>query len=356
MRPLLILSLPLAIGCGPDERLQVETEHLSFHGELEGTCAPGLGALYEREVDRLEHELGRGLLEPVDVHVGPGEVEQRCPAGTPEESAYLAGCVVSDTEVATTLPALSVQLVDAIRRQHHVEGVPFIEKALPQMYGLGRPSPGYAVSIANPRDPDYDLASMLSYGWADEALVRGDLAVHFLHWVQQAYGTPAFHAWLWSEDVREGEDVVDAFAEATGQTITVARERWGDESELEAVFGGFCHGLPAPPLPAEGLLVESAACCDDPGIEQIAPPLLNAGQRCFEVPADAEIDVELLAGEGTLVLRPDGCMSSAEVSPLLLLPGEAATVSLTACRWWVSVLGPEHCEDGAEIRYAITPS
>jgi hypothetical protein len=148
-----------------------------------------------------------------------------------------------------------------------------------------------------------------------------------------------------------------AFTEATGQTIAVAQERWRDDAELYAMFGGHCHGLPAPPLSAEGLLVEvSAPCCDDPEVEQFEPPLLNTGQRCFTLPTDTEVDVEMLAGEGTLVLRPDGCGPTTPSSPLLLLPGEATTVTMTACRWWAMVVGPERCEGGETIRYAVTPS
>jgi hypothetical protein len=347
-----LVSVVLACGPGQDPRL--ETEHLTFHGELDGVCE-AFGVLYEREVDRIEHELGRGLREPVDVHIGRAEVGRWCPAGTSERYQSLAGCVVSDTEVASTPHALSLQLVQVTREQYGVRGIPFIEKVLPYMFGLGRPSAGHIATVVNPSDPDYDIASQLLYGWSDESLVSTGLASHFLHWVQQAYGPQAFEAWLWSDGVREGRDVAEAFAEATGQTIAVAQRRWGDESESDIVFGGFCHGMPAPPLSAEGLLVEASACCDAPGVEQHAPPLLNVGSQCFTLPADIEVTVEMLAGEGTLVLRPDGCLASPS-SPLLVELGEAATVTMTACRWIAMVMGPERCEEGDEVRYAITPS
>jgi hypothetical protein len=348
------MSLTFVIGCGPaePEPPELETEHLRFHGELDGACG-ALGVLYEREVDRIQHELGRELLEPVDVHVGYDEVERRCPAGTSQRDPTLAGCVVSGTEVATTLSALSLQLVHATRLQHGVRGIPFIEDALLGMFGVGRPSTGY-VMMLHP-DSDYAIRPQLAYDWSQKSLVDGGLAVHFLHWVEQAYGSQAFQEWLWSDAVREGNGVEAAFTEATGQTIAVAQERWGDEAELHAVFGGFCHGLEAPPLPPEGLLVESPACCDAPGVEQSEPPLLNLGQRCFTLPADTEVDVELLTGEGELVLRADGCGPTWH-SPLVLQPGEATTVTLSACRWKVAVFGPERCEAGDEVRYAITPS
>lgn len=355
MRLLLTLSLPLAIGCGPAEHPQLETEHLGFHGELQGACGEALGALYEREVDRLEHELGRGLLEPVDVYVGLDEVEQRCPDHTAASGSLPAGCVVSDTAVATTLDGLSMHLVGVTRRQHGVDGIPFIEKALPYMLGLGRPSNDFVVDLS-PWRYDEAIGPQLAYGWSDEDLVDDGLAMHFLHWMEQAYGRPAVHAWLWSEGMREGTDVEAAFAEVAGQTIDVAESRWSDEAEPDAVFGGLCHDLPAPPLPARGLAVEASACCGEPGVEQFEPPLLNVGQRCFTVPQDTEVHVELLAGEGTLVLRPDGCSPTTPHSPLLVQPGEATTVTMSACRWRAMVIGPERCDEGDEVRYTITPS
>jgi hypothetical protein len=351
LRRPIILSFSFVIGCGPGEAPRLETEHITFHGELDGACE-ALGVLYEREVGRIEHELGRGLLEPVDVYVGLDEVARRCPEGTSARNPFVAGCVVSDTEIVTTLSALSFQLVDATRLQHGVHGIPFIEKALPPMLGLGRPAPGYAVTL---HPGDDAIAPQLAYGWPDEALVESVVAMHFLHWMEQAYGLSAFHAWLWSDAVVEGTNAEAAFAEATGQTLAVAEQRWDDEAELDAVFDGSCHGLPAPPLPATGLVAESAACCDAPGVEQFEPPLLNVAQQCFTVSADTVVDAELLAGDGELVLRPDGCTSWADVSPLVLQSGEATTVTLTPCRWKAMVVGPERCEAGGEVRYAITP-
>jgi hypothetical protein len=349
------LSSSLALACGPGEAPRLETEHLSFHGEL-GEACEGLGRLYEREVDRIEHGLGGELREPVDVYLGIDEVERRCPAGTAERDVRVAGCVVSDTEIAASMDALSQQLVRVIRDQHDVLGVPFIEGALPYMLGLGRPSSGYMAHVFHPSDPEYDIAAQLAYGWPDESLVSRELGAHFLHWVEQAYGSPAFHAWLWSDAMREGSDLATAFAAATGQSIDLARDRWGDESELDAAFHGSCHGLPAPPLPAAGLHVQASACCNDPSVEQMFPPLLDVGQRCFTLPADTEVTVELLAGEGTLVLRADGCSPTSPHFPTEVELGEAATFTMTACRWNVVVIGPERCEPGQEVRYAITPS
>jgi hypothetical protein len=346
--------LALVIGCGPAEPEPpgLETESLRFHGELSGACG-ALGVLYERELDRIEHELGRGLLEPVDVYVGDGEIDGRCPAGTSARPSTLAGCTVSGTEVATTMSALSRQLVHAVRLQHDVRGIPFIENALPYMYGTGRPSVGYGMSLYP--DPDYAIGPQLTYDWSEKSLVDGSVAVHFLHWVGQAYGSGTLQAWLWSNAVREGNGVEAAFTEATGQTIAVAEERWSDEAELEAEFAGLCYGIDAPLLPDDGLFVEASACCDDPGVEQAEPPLLRVGHRCFTLPSETEVDVELLAGDGTLVLRADGCLSSPH-SPVLLQPGEATTLTMSACRWQVMVVGPERCEEGQEVRYTITPS
>jgi hypothetical protein len=356
LKPSIIASIALAfaIGCGPAEPEPpgLETESLRFHGELDGACG-ALGVLYERELDRIEHELGRGVLEPVDVYVGDDEIDGRCPAGTSMKPSTLAGCTVSGTEVATTLDALSRQLVHAVRLQHEVRGIPFIEGALVSMIGTGRPSLGYVMTVSP--DPDHAIGPQLAHDWSQKSLVDGGVAVHFLHWVEQAYGSKVLQAWLWSDAVREGNGVEAAFTEATGQTIAVAEERWSDEAELDARFAGLCHGIDAPPLPPEGLLVQAPACCDAPGVEQAYPPLLNLGHRCFTLPTETEVDVELLAGDGTLELRADGCLASPH-SPVLLQPGEATTLSMSACRWQVMVVGPEHCEAGQEVRYAITPS
>jgi hypothetical protein len=353
LRLLLSLSLPFVIGCGPGEHPRVDAEHLTFHGALDGVCEQGFVALHERELGRIEHELGRGLLDPVDVYVGLDEVEQRCP--TPDLGGASSGCLVSSTEIATTLDELSLHLVAATRRQHGVDGIPFIETALPFMVGLGRPANGFVVSRSPMADPAA-LRPQLAYGWSDVALVDHGLGMHFLHWMEQAYGQPARHAWLWSDAVREGTHVEAAFAEATGQTIEVAEARWNVEAERDAVFGGLCHGLAAPALPAAGLQVQTPACCDAPGVEQHEPPLLNLGQRCFTVPADTMVQIELSAGEGTLVLRPDGCSASASPSPLLVETGKSVTVTMSACRWRAMVVGPERCDAAGEVRYAITPT
>jgi hypothetical protein len=352
-RPIL-LSLPLVIGCGPGDRPRLETEHLTFHGEVDGACE-GLGALYEREVDRIEHQLGRELLDPIEVHVGLDEVERRCPEGTSTERSGLTGCVVSPTEVATTMDSLSFQLVDAARVQHGAHGVPFIEVALPYMLGYGRPIQGFVQSAAPERQRGV-IVSQLAHGWSEASFVDSGLAVHFLHWVEQDYGSEALRTWLWSDAMLQGTDVVAAFTEATGQTLALAEERWSEDADRDAIFGGLCHGLPAPPLPAGGLSIEATACCDAPGVEQFEPPLVNAGQQCFTVPSDTEVEVELLAGEGDLVLRADGCPHWSDASPLVLRAGEPVTVTLTPCQWKAMVIGPERCSERNGVRYAITPT
>lgn len=353
MRRPILLSYLLVVGCGPGDLPPLETEHLTFHGELGGACE-GLGVLYEREVDRIGHELGRELLEPIEVHVGLDEVERRCPEGTATQRSGLTGCVVSPTEVATTLDSLSFQLVDAARLQHGALGVPFVEDALPYMLGYARPTQSFVQSAASEREGGV-IDSQLEHGWSEEHLVDGGLAIHFLHWVEGAYGSQALRTWLWSEAVLEGTDVGPAFAEVMGEPVALAEERWSEEAGRDAMFGGLCHGLPAPSL-AEGLRVEASACCDAPGVEQSEPPLVNAGQRCFTVDGDTEVEVELLAGEGDLVLRADGCPHWPDASPLVLRAGEAATVTLTPCRWKAMVIGPERCGERNGVRYAITPS
>lgn len=351
MRHAILPSLLLVIGCGPGDEPRIETDHLTFHGELDGVCE-GLAVLYEREVDRIEQGLGRELLEPVEVYVGLDEVERRCPAGTSTERSGLTGCVVSPTEVATTLDSLSFQLVDAARFQHGAEGVPFIEGALPFMFGYARPIQGFVQSAAPERGV---IVSQLAHDWSELDLVDAGLAIHFLHWVEEAYGAQALRTWLWSDATLSGTGVDAAFTEATGQTLAAAEVRWSEEAERDATFGGLCHGLPAPPLD-DGLWVEATACCDAPGVEQLEPPLINVGQQCFTVEGDTEVTVELIAGDGDLVLRPDGCQHWPEASPLVLRAGEAATVTLTPCRWKAMVIGPERCADRNGVRYAISPS
>ena len=223
------------------------------------------------------------------------------------------------------------------------------------MIGYARPTVGYVVS-AEPWRDENAIAPQLEYGWSDEALVDMSLAMHFLNWAEQAYGLRAVQAWLWSDAMLEGTEVEAAFAEATGQTIVIAEDRWSEEAEREAYFQDLCYGLPTSPLPAEGLVAESPACCDAPGVEQSHPPALNMAQQCFTVDRETVVDVEMLSGEGIFVLRPDGCDSWGSVDRIVLDPGEAATVTLTPCRWKAGVFGPEHCEEGGEVRYAITPS
>jgi hypothetical protein len=72
-----LVVLLLALGCGDDQLPVLETEHLRFHGELDGTCE-ALGRLYEREVARIEASLGREFLEPIDIHVGDAAIERWC--------------------------------------------------------------------------------------------------------------------------------------------------------------------------------------------------------------------------------------------------------------------------------------
>lgn len=344
------LGLALALGCGPGEDDSLDTEDLHIHGELDGACS-ALGRLYERELARVELALGRELLEPVDVLVGRQAVDETC---MPEAEDPLAGCTPSSTEIVTTLPALSHELVHAIRQQHGVRGSPFIEEGLATVIGTGRPNLAISIEL-DPTDSAHAIAPQLDHGWSELPEVDRSLGAHFLHWMEQAYGPSTLQALLWSEGVRRGDAVAAAYDDATGESLAVGEVRWSEEAEPEVRFADLCYGRPAPGLPAEGLVVEASACCDDPDVEQAEPPLLRMGHRCFTLPAATTLDVELVSGDGELVLRPDGC----EGSPVVLGPGQSTRVVAGACRWQAMVVGPEQCDDDGEaserIRYAITP-
>jgi hypothetical protein len=346
-RFLLLVALPIALGCGDEPSPAFETEHLRFHGDLDGACA-GLGRTYERELGRLESTLGRELLEPVDVLVGEDAVARHC---EPFPDGRLpAGCSLSGTEVAATFYALSHELVHAIRKQHDVEGVMLVEEGLATMLGSSRPSLPLHVTVS-PYDPDSAPIPRLEHDWSDGVLADRVIGAHFLRWVDESYGRRAWTDFLWSDGVRSGEAVEGAFADAVGVTMLAAQDRWSNEAEREAIFSELCWGTDAAVLPAEGLLVEGSACCSDPSVDQDEPPLLRLGRRCFTVPASTELQIELVAGDGELALRPDGCNGDVVV----LGPGEHTTFTAPACTWQVAVWGPERCDEPIGFRYAITP-
>lgn len=347
-----ILLVPgLALGCGPGEEDSLETQDLHIHGELDGACS-ALGRLYQRELARVELALGRELLEPVDVLVGRQAVDDACVPV--REAEPLAGCTISSTEIVTTLPALSHELVHAIREQHGVRGSPFVEEGLATMIGTGRPSLALTIAL-DPSNPEHDIAAQLEHGWSELSEIDRSLGAHFLRWMEQAYGLATLQEFSWSAGVSRGDAVAAAFDDATGETLAEGEARWSEEADAEARFADLCYGRPAPELPAEGLVVEASACCDDPDVEQAEPPLLRMGHRCFTLPGETSLDVELSSGDGELVLRPDGC----EGAPVVLGPGQSTRLAAGACRWQVMVVGPEQCDGDGEaserIRYAITP-
>jgi hypothetical protein len=343
------LVLLLTLACGEDPEPALQSEHLRFHGDLDGAC-PALGRLYEREVSRLESTLGRELLEPVDVLVGDDAVAEHCRSrydGSPP-----AGCIVSDTMVATTLFALSHELVHAIRRQHGFRGPPFIEEGLATMLGTGRPNVPLSTWVAT-SDPDLAPIPFLDHASDEETFADRHVGAHFLQWTDATYGREPFVDFLWSDGVREATSasIQAGFAAATGETMLAAQTRWSHQAEHDALFSDLCWDTDAATLPAEGLVVQSAACCSDPSVEQSEPPLVRVGRRCFTVPATTELTAELRAAEGQLILRSDGC----DGRVITVEPGETLTFTAVPCRWQALVLSPERCDDASGVRYAIVP-
>jgi hypothetical protein len=345
-----LLVLLLAAGCSEDELPVVETEHLRFHGELDGACE-ALGRLYERELSRIEASLDRELLEPVDVHVGDAAIERWCSRYPPDDHLP-SGCADSGTFLATSLYSLSHELVHALRRQHGVYGVSLIEEGLATMYGSGRPYTGVSVSI-DASIIDVPVIPRLEHDRLEATIVDSSFGAHFLHWMEQAYGRGPLLDFIWADDASEEDpDALQAaFAEATGETMLAAQDRWSEESEYEAMFSDLCFGVDTAPLPAAGLLVEGPACCTDPSAEQGEPPRIEVGNRCFTLSTPTELQVELISGDGLLVLRSDYC----DTTIVGLGPGESETITASPCRWKVQFGGPEHCDEPVGFRYAITP-
>jgi hypothetical protein len=346
-----LLSLLLALGCSEGESPLVETEHLRFHGELDGAC-DALGTVYERELARIEASLGREVLEPIDIHLGEAAIEQWCSTSVSPGEAPPSGCAPSGTLLATTLRSVSHELVHAVRLQHGFRSVPLIEEGLATMYGSSRPNVSLSVSV-DAGNPDFAPIPRLEHDRVDDTSNDYSIGSHFLHWVGETYGREPLLALVWSDGVREADPaaIEASFAEAIGETMLAAQDRWSDESEYEAIFSDLCYGIDAAPLSPAGLLVEGPACCTDPSAELVDPPWLTLGSRCFTLSAPTDLQVELLSGDGVLVLRPDGCSSPRVV----LGPGESETVTASACRWKVIFTGPEHCDEPVAFRYAVTP-
>jgi hypothetical protein len=346
-----LLALLLALGCSDDQPPILESEHLRFHGELDGAC-DALGTLYERELARIEASLGREVLEPIDIHVGEAAVEQWCSTSVYPDEPLPSGCAPSGTLLATSLDSLSHELVHALRLQHDFHSVPLIEEGLATMLGTGRPSVSLAISV-RADDPDAAPVPRLELDALEETAADRSIGAHFLHWIGEAYGRGPLLAFLWSDGVREGDSIAvqASFAEAIGETILAAQDHWSDESEYRVVFSDLCYGIDAAPLPAAGLLVEGPACCTDPSAEQGELPVLRLGSRCFTLSDPTELQVELISGDGELVLRPEGC----DNTRVILGPGESETIIGTPCRWKVMFVGPEHCVEATGYRYAVTP-
>ena len=117
------------------------------------------------------------------------------------------------------------------------------------------------------------------------------------------------------------------------------------------MFSDLCVGVETAPLPATGLFVEGPACCTDPSAEQGEPPRIEVGNRCFTLSTATELQVELISGDGQLVLRSDYC----DLTIVGLEPGESEIITASPCRWKVQFAGPEHCDEPVGFRYAITP-
>ncbi len=346
-----MLVLLLALGCGGDQPPAIESEHLRFHGELDGAC-DALGTLYERELSRIEASLGRDVLEPIDVHVGEAAVEQWCSTVIDPGEPLPSGCAPSGILLATSLRSLSHELVHAVRAQHGIHGGPLIEQGLATMYGSGRPFTGTTVSVLAGVS-DAAFIPRLEHDWHEEETGDSSIGAHFLYWMRETYGRGPFLDFLWSDGVGAGDPdaVQEAFAEAVGDTMLAAQDRWSAESDYHVEFSDLCYGIETAPLPAAGLLLEGPACCTDPSAEQGEPPWLVLGSRCFTLSTPTELQVELISGEGLLVLRPDDC----DDTIVSLDPGESEIITASACRWKVMFAGPEHCDEPVGFRYAVTP-
>lgn len=346
-----VLVLLLAAGCGEDDQLPVlESEHLRFHGELDGACE-ALGRLYERELSRIEASLDRELLEPVDVHVGDAAIERWCSTRLPGDRLP-GGCTTSGTLVATSLSSLSHELVHAIRQQHDFHGVPLMEEGLATIYGSSRPYVPDGATI-DASDPDVAPIPRLEHDRSEATLYDSSIGAHFLYWVGETYGRGSLLDFIWSDGVSEEDpDAVQAsFAATIGETMLAAQDRWSTESAYDVTFSDLCYGIDTAPLPPAGLLVEGPACCTDPTAEQGEPPWLDLGRRCFTLSASTELQLELISGDGLLVLRSDYC----DDTIVSLGPGESEIITASACRWKVMFGGPEHCDEPVGFRYAITP-
>ena len=346
-----LIVLLLAAGCSDDDPAILETEHLRFHGELDGACE-ALGRLYERELSRIETSLDRELLEPVDIHVGDAAIERWCLTQRPPDYPLPSGCTDSGTLIATSLLSLSHELVHALRDQHGIYGVSLIEESLATMYGSARPYTGISVSV-DASIIDVPVIPRLEHDRLEATIADSSVGAHFLHWVEQAYGRGPLLDFIWADGARdEDPDALQAaFAEATGETMLAAQDRWSTESEYDVTFSDLCYGIDTAPLPPAGLHVEGPACCTDPTAEQGEPPWIDLGRRCFTLSTATDLQVELISGDGLLVLRSDYC----DGQIIGLGPGESTTLTASPCRWKVTFGGPEHCDEPIGFRYAITP-
>lgn len=352
MRPRHVIGGTVLLGLACSEPAPVATlttAHFRFHGELDGSC-DAIGSSYELELARLQSALGRTVTEPIDVYVGPAAVERHCSDTTLEFDRLPDGCTVSGTEIATAWSSLSHELVHALRMQHDATSTPFIEEGLATMLGSARPDAPLSVTV-DLDDLDHAPSSLMEDDWPDETITHRLVGAHFLAWMRDTYRDDAWRSWLWSAALGGSDSARSSFEGHFGATLASTETRWRDEADDTMIFADLCFGLETSALPPEGIHVSGEACCSDPTVEQTEPGVLRLGRRCFTLSAPTELKIELVSGDGQLVLRPDGCPEPRVV----VGPGESRVVTAAACRWQVLVGAPERCDGSGRFAYTITP-
>jgi len=217
------------------------------------------------------------------------------------------------------------------------------------MLGTSRPALPFSIRL---RPADYSPAELLRDGWQDETQNHRVIGAHFQSWAREAYGDEAWRAWIWSDGVLDGNTAEQAFDSNFDEPLSTAVSRWHREAEDEVLFSDLCYGVDAPALPPEGLHVTTSdVCCEDDSTEQVQPPYLALGRRCFTLNSGTDLRVEFLSGDGQLVLRPDGC----EDERVVLEAGQSEMIAASACRWHVLVTGEFRCGTSDTVEYRITP-
>ena len=293
---------------------------------LEGSpalCA-GAPALIEREVRRLEAELGGPFAEPV--HVVVEDVAQACAdAALPVDIGVgAAGCALSPDRVATDLGYLSHELVHAHRLQHGVEGTPFFEEGFATVLGDRRPVG--VVEVERPTAAtagDVVRAATLSYS----EYTADDLALgkHFVAWLASDVraGTGGVALARYDETTLDAEVVA-----AYGDTLDNLAQRWEEQSAEAYLFSDLC--AEDIELGGEGVQREGMVACDDPQTVALKGSVLQDSGTCFRVSEPAEVQIELAADVGELLLRPLDCPGTNRV---VVVAGELLAIDLPACQW-----------------------